>query len=187
MFSGRLVWALLVGAVAVTGVLLLDGRQPASRNSGSRHTESPADGVYVSSPADEHDSDVLREIRDSQKEILSTLRVIGQALVEQHGSSSSPNHSSPDSANDDEGRWVVRVRDAEQRMVADEVARLRANLLTEAKVLAAAAKNLKQDDPQLQVTGQQLRDVDEALRQLTGVRTVEDLVRLKFDFSSVTR
>lgn len=186
MFSSRLVWALLLAsAVVVTGVLLLDAREPAPRMPVGGHTESPADQGRVSPIAGEHSSELLREIRDSQNGILEALRAIGDALS--HGLDSDPATPSPHAAADDEDRWVARVREAERRVVAEEVVRVRANLLTEARMLAASSKSLKPDDPQLHVKEQQLRDIDEALQQLPSVRTVDDLVRFKFDFSSVLR
>jgi hypothetical protein len=135
----------------------------------------------------ERNSDLLREIRDSQNEILRVLRAIEEALSQKDGPASDPAVPSPDAAADAESPWPARVREAERRVVAEEVVRARANLLTEARLLAAASKSLKADDPQLRVTEQQLRDIDAALKQLPSVRTVEDLVRFKFDFSAVLR
>lgn len=172
-------WALLGASLVVTATLLV-GRLPSPSTRASPSGEAGASPVL-----DDNHSRLLTAILDSQNE---TLRAIRQTHAEQQGVSPAGTGSfSSERVADEEARWLAEVRQAERALVAEQVVRFRMALMTEAATLRTRLKGLKADDPQLQVTEQQLRDIDEGLRQLPRVRTVEELVRFRFDFSSVLR
>jgi len=150
-------------------LLLLDSRQA-----------SPArnEGHLPRSARDERPATLLQEIREAQRANARALRdlagkvhaPVGPALA-----SDRPLRPVPAAAG---ARWKAKLREAEEDLVAGEVVRLKLKLLKQAEQLRTRLSALDSADRQFPVTQHRLQGTEGVLERLSGVRTLDELVRL---------